>query len=136
METFILERTVDAPIENVREAILDLEQFMLAAGFDEVEIDGDLLNISKALGLLKISLTLRRTDDPDAVLSFKQIDGIFESMTMSYLLTGENGKTVVTARTDFALDAPGGEILDATLIKRQRRREIEGQFDYLDTEAA
>lgn len=134
METIELEHTVDAPIEDVREAILDLEPFMLASGFDEVEIDGDRLEISKALGLLRISLTMRRIDDPETVLTLEQVDGIFESMTTTYSLTDRNGKTDATARTDFALDAPGGSILDGTLIKRQRRKEIEAQFEYLDDE--
>ncbi|QSG14130.1 SRPBCC family protein [Halapricum desulfuricans] len=131
METFELQQTVDAPIGDVRAAMLDLEPFMLASGFDEIEIDGDVLEISKALGLLKISLTLRRLDDPESVLAFEQVDGIFESMTTSYSLADRDGQTVVTARTEFALDAPGGSILDGTVVKRQRRKEITGQFEYL-----
>lgn len=135
METIELEHTVNAPIQDVREAMLELEPFMRASGFDEVDIDGDRLDISKALGLLRISLTLDRIDDPDVDLAFEQVDGIFEAMTTTYSLTDRDDKTDVTAVTEFALDAPGGELLDATLVKRQRRREIEAQFDYLDDEA-
>lgn len=42
--------------------------------------------------------------------------------------------TEVVATTDCALDlAVVGEFLDATVIKRQRRIELEAQFDYLES---
>jgi len=42
------------------------------------------------------------------------------------------GETTVTATTEFAVGAgPLGSLLDATIIERQRRRELLGQLDYL-----
>ncbi|QCC52692.1 SRPBCC family protein [Halapricum salinum] len=132
MESITLSHVVDAPPSAVRDAIADVEPFMRAAGFDEVQLDGDRLAIAKAVGLLKISLSLRILDEPDAVLTYEQAEGIFESMITRYTVTDEDDGAEVTVRTEFALDVPGGSILDATVIKRQRRKEIEGQFDYLD----
>lgn len=132
MESITLSHVVDAPPSAVREAITDIEPFTRAAGFDEVDLAGDRLEIAKAVGLLKISLSLRLLDDPDAVFAYEQVDGIFESMTTWYRVAETDGGTEVTVETEFALDVPGGSILDATVIKRQRRKEIEAQFDYLD----
>jgi len=132
MESITLSHVVDAQPSAVREAITDVEPFTRAAGFDEVELDGDRLEIAKAVGLLKISLSLRLLDVPDAVFAYEQIDGVFESMTTRYTIAEVDDGTEVVVQTEFALDVPGGSILDATVIKRQRRKEIEAQFDYLD----
>jgi carbon monoxide dehydrogenase subunit G len=132
MESIELSRVIDAPKPAVTDAILDVEPFTRAAGFDEVTQSGDRLDIAKAVGLLKISLSLRILDDPDSIFAYEQIDGVFETMTTWYTLEETDAGTAVTVRTEFALDVPGGSILDATVIKRQRRKEIEGQFDYLE----
>lgn len=132
MESIELTRVVDAPREDIEAAIADLEPFMRAAGFDEVTVDGDALTIAKAVGLLRISLDLECFEADDAVLAYRQLDGIFEEMrTWYYLEDAENG-TEVRARTEFGLDAPGGGLLDATVIKRQRTKELEAQFDHLE----
>ena len=48
---------------------------------------------------------------------------------------GGTGETTVTATTEFAVDAgPLGSLLDATIIERQRRRELTGQLEYLARE--
>ncbi|WP_229110762.1 SRPBCC family protein [Halapricum desulfuricans] len=132
METVTVTRSIEASSDEIRDALDDLEPFMRASGFDEVEIDGDRLEISKALGLLRISLTLRVSEDEQAALAYEQIDGVFDSMTTTYELTERDGTTAVTARTEFALDAPGGSILDATVVQRQRRKELQAQLDYLE----
>lgn len=132
MKTIELSRVIDAPKDDVRAAIEDVEPFMRAAGFDEVDRDGDSLEIGKAVGLLKISLSLRLLDDPDAVLAYEQLDGIFEAMTTTYALSERDGGTEVSVRTAFELGAPGGSLLDGTIIKRQRTKEIEAQFEYLE----
>lgn len=132
MRSITISRVIDAPPDVIESAIHDLEPFMQAAGFDEVAVEGDRFSIGKALGLLKISLTLRLLDDPDATLAYEQIDGIFEAMTTTYTLSDHPDGTEVQARTSFALDAPGGSILDATVIKHQRRKELTAQFDYLN----
>jgi len=53
-------------------------------------------------------------------------------MQTVYTVTEVDGGSEVTATTEFALDvALVGEILDTTVIKRQRRHELESQFDRL-----
>lgn len=136
MQSIELNRVIDGSRQDVADAITDVEPFTRAAGFDEVSLDGDRLDIAKAVGLLKISLSLRLLDEPDTVLSYEQIEGVFETMTTQYTLEETESGTEVSARTEFALDAPGGSILDATVIKRQRRKELEGQFDYLEETVA
>jgi len=134
METVTLRRTLRAEEERLRAAITDVGAFMRAAGFDEVTVEGDAIHITNHVGLLTIDLELRRFPDAAAVLAYEQVEGIFREMTTTYGLEPEpGGETTVTARTDFALDrAIVGPILDATVIKRQRRRELTAQFDYLD----
>jgi hypothetical protein len=54
-------------------------------------------------------------------------------MQTTYTVTETATGSEVTAATEFALDvAVIGEILDATVIKRQRRKELSAQFDWLD----
>ncbi|MFW6017626.1 MAG: SRPBCC family protein [Halapricum sp.] len=132
MESVTVTRTIEAPPGAIEDALDDLEPFMRASGFDEVEVDGDRLEISKAMGLLRISLTLEVYEDEQATLAYEQVDGLFESMTTTYELAGQSRTTEVTARTEFALDAPGGSILDATVVQRQRRKELHAQLDYLE----
>lgn len=136
MESVTVSRTIDAPRSAVRDAVTDLEPFMLAAGFDEVDVDGDEIGLTNRVGIATIELTLERVDDPDAVLAYEQREGIFESMRTVYHLDDEGSGTRIEATTDFALDvALVGEMLDATVIKRQRRRELDAQFDHLEAVA-
>lgn len=134
MESITVTRTIEAPPEAVEDVLADLEPFMRASGFDEVDVEGDRLEISKALGLLRISLTLEVYEDDEAALAYEQTEGNFESMTTTYTLSEQDGATEVTAETEFALDAPGGSILDATVVQRQRHKELEAQLDYLEEE--
>jgi carbon monoxide dehydrogenase subunit G len=134
MQTVTVARTIAAPAEAVREAILDVEPFMRAAGFDEVTVDGDEIHLVNRVGIATIELTLEIVDDPTAVLAYEQREGIFESMRTEYHLedTGVEG-TRVEASTDFALDvALVGDLLDSTIIRRQRRKELDAQFDHLE----
>lgn len=132
MQSISLSRVIDAPPDAVADALHDYDPFMRAAGFDEVHVDGDRIEISKTLGLLKISLTLRILDDPESSLAYEQLEGVFESMTTRYTLSEHSDGTAVSASTTFELDAPGGSILDATLIKRQRRKELAAQLAFLE----
>ncbi|MEF8856487.1 MAG: SRPBCC family protein [Haloplanus sp.] len=112
----------------------DLEPFMRAAGFYDVIVDGDEITIRNRVGIATIELTVERVDDPDAALVYEQREGIFESMRTVYRLddAGEAG-THVEATTDFALDvALVGDLLDSTIIRRQRHKELDAQFDYLE----
>lgn len=132
MESLTVTRTIEASPADVRAVFGDLEPLMRAADFDEVTVDGEQMEISKAMGLVKISLTLRVFDDPDTVLGYQQVDGIFETMRTTYTVSERNGGTELTARTEFALDAPAGGILDATVIKRQRQKELDAQLEYVE----
>jgi len=111
---------------------------MLASGFDEVTVDGDEIRLVNRVGIATIQLTVERVDAPDAVFAYEQREGIFESMRTVYHVedAGPEG-TRVEATTDFSLDvALVGDLLDATIIRRQRRKELDAQFDYLEDAVA
>lgn len=132
METVTVDRTIDAPEPVVRDHVTDLQPFMEAAGFDGVTVDGDEFEIVNSVGLLTIELTLRVLDS-EAVLAYRQVDGIFEEMVTRYDTERRGESTLVTATTEFALDIDVvGAILDGTVIARQRRKELTSQFDYLE----
>lgn len=134
MNSVSITRQLNASPAALRDAILDLEPFMRAAGFDEVEVDGDTIHVANQVGPIQIELTLALVDNLDAVLTYEQREGIFETMRTTYMLIEDPEKIEVVATTDFALDlAVVGSILDATVIKRQRRIELEAQFDYLES---
>jgi hypothetical protein len=128
-----MRRELDVDRETVRNRIHDVEAFMRAAGFDEVRREGSRVDIANEVGPVTIELELELYDDPDAELAYRQREGIFESMTTTYAVTDAGDATVVEAQTEFALDvAVVGSALDATVIKRQRRRELNAQLDYLE----
>jgi len=132
MATVSLSRRFDAAPETLRERITDVESFMYGADFDAVDRTGTTLTLENSVGLATIELEVELVDDPDAVLAYEHRDGIFEEMTTRYELTPRGDHTELTATTDFEVDvALVGLILDATVIKRQRRRELAAQFDYL-----
>lgn len=136
MNAITVSRAVDAPREDVLELVEDAGPFMRSAGFDEVEIDESTLSIRNSVGVATIELDCELVED-DAVLAYEQRDGIFESMETRYVLDDHEDGTEITATTEFAVDvALVGELLDATVIKRQRRKELEAQFDYLEAELA
>ncbi|MEF8861392.1 MAG: SRPBCC family protein [Haloarculaceae archaeon] len=127
-------RTVDTPPERVREAMSDVETFMRAAGFAEVDLDGDRLHIANTAGLfLEIELDLELVERRDAVLAYEQREGIFREMRTVYRIEPTDGGTTVTATTEFEVDvALAGPLLDASVVTRQRRAELRKQFDYLE----
>jgi uncharacterized radical SAM superfamily Fe-S cluster-containing enzyme len=133
MESVTANRTVPGSVSSVREAMLELEPFTRAAGFDEVSVDGRTIHVANDVGLTEISLELEVLADTDTTLAYEQRDGIFEEMWTRYTVDETANGTEVTATTEFALDvAVVGSVLDATVIKRQRRKELEAQFDYLE----
>lgn len=139
MQTVTVERTVDAQPASVRDALGRLEPFVEASGFDEVAVDGDTVEVGNQVGLMTLELTLEVVDDPDAELAYVQTEGLFDEMSTTYTVDPAEGgdASVVTATTDFSLDVPVlGDVLDATVIKRQRRKELENQFDWLQQQAA
>jgi len=137
MQSVTVSRRVDADPDRVRELMDDLEGFMLAAGFTDVTVAGDEMHLENQVGLATVELDLRVVERGDAALAYEQADGFFETMTTVYHLEPVDGATEVTASTDFALDlALVGAVLDATVIKRQRRKELEMQFDWLEEQVA
>ncbi|MDY7081254.1 MAG: SRPBCC family protein [Halobacteria archaeon] len=133
MENVAVERKIDAPAEDVRDAILNLKDFMKAAGFDRVEVDGDRIEVANQVGPKTIELELEVVEEFDGILAYRQVEGIFEEMETRYYVKPTNDATEVKAETDFVLDvAVVGSFLDSTVIKMQRKRELDAQFDYLE----
>lgn len=133
MESVTVERTVDADVEDVREAILDIQDFMLSAGFDTVEVDDDWIRVANKVGPKIIELELESFGHPDSILAYRQVKGIFEEMETKYNVKSTASGTRIQAETEFALDvAVVGSFLDSTVIKRQRTHELEAQMDYLE----
>lgn len=136
MNSITVSRVVDAPPEKVRELVVDAGPFMRAAGFDDATVEGTALSIQNSVGLATIELECEIVDK-DCVLAYEQREGIFESMETRYELAEHEDGTEITATTEFAVDvALVGELLDATVIKRQRKKELTAQFDYLEAELA
>ncbi|MFB6308953.1 MAG: SRPBCC family protein [Haloarculaceae archaeon] len=133
MQRVSVSRTVDADPDEIRAAMDDLAAFMRAAKFDEVRVEGDRLELANRVGLFEIELELA-VIETDAALAYEQREGIFESMDTEYTIDERDGRTEVTATTEFELlDLPVlGEMIDATIIKRQRRKELTAQFDWLE----
>jgi len=135
MNSVSVSREIAAPPDAVRERMDDLEAFMRAAAFDEVVVEGDRIELENGVGIATIELSLELIEEPDAALAYRQREGIFEEMVTRYTLDPVEGGTEVTAETEFAIDvALVGKLLDATVIERQRRRELEQQFDWLERE--
>lgn len=132
MERVSLTRTVPADPETVTALITDVAPFMRAAGFDGVTVEGDDLGITNRVGLFEIELDLEIVES-DAVLRYEQRQGIFEEMMTEYTVEAVDGGTDVTATTEYnALDLPVlGEMIDSTVISRQRTKELNNQFDWL-----
>ncbi len=135
METVSVSREIGAPPDAVREKMQDIGPFMRAAGFDEVVVEGDRIDLTNGVGIATIELGLELVDDPDAALAYRQREGIFAEMVTRYTVEPTDSGTAVTAETEFAIDvALVGKLMDATVIKRQRRKELEKQFDWLAAE--
>jgi hypothetical protein len=133
MQSVTVTRTFDAAAAAVREAMDDVEPFMRAAGFDEVTAENGTVRLANEVGPVRIELLLDVVEDAETVLAYEQREGIFEAMSTRYELAERDGRTTVTATTEFALDvAAVGSFLDATVIKFQRRRELRAQLDYVE----
>ncbi|MFB6106231.1 MAG: SRPBCC family protein [Halobacteriaceae archaeon] len=132
MQTVTVSRHVDAAPDAVRALVDDLGAFMRAADFDGVHVDGDEIRLVNQVGIARMELTLGVDRDADVALAYEQREGIFESMRTEYTVEPADGGTTITATTEFAVDvALVGSLLDATVVKRQRRKELEAQFDWV-----
>lgn len=137
MATVSVSRQIDAPPADLRPLIADVGAFMRACGFDGVTVQDDLIHIENRVGILTIELTVRQIEREGAVFAYEAAEGPFSEMTTVYELTERNGSTEITARTDFALAvALVGEVMDGTIVSRQRRKELEAQFDWLEAQVA
>lgn len=132
MQTVSVTRVVPGDAERVRELMADLEAFMQSGGFSEASAAGDEIYLRQNLGLGRIELQLDVVDDPDAALAYEQREGVFEEMRTRYELRAVEAGTEVTATTEFALGGVVGSVLDATIVTRKRRSELNAQFDYLE----
>ncbi|MFB6137216.1 MAG: SRPBCC family protein [Halobacteriaceae archaeon] len=136
MASVTVSRVIDADVDDVVAAMNDVEPFVRSAGFDEVRYDGAEIRVAKDMGPMRIELTLAEADDPDAAVVHVQREGIFEHMRTEYRVAEVDGRVEVTGETEFALDAAVvGPVLDATVIRRVRRTELNNQFDYLQERA-
>ncbi|WP_435101608.1 SRPBCC family protein [Halarchaeum sp. P4] len=134
MESVTVSRHVAADPERVRAAMTDVGPFMRAAGFDEVHVadDGETFTLVNRVGVVEIELELAVADRPDAAFAYEQRDGIFREMWTAYRVEEADGGTDVTATTEYEVAAKFvGPIFDGTVVKRQRRKELDAQFDYL-----
>lgn len=136
MQTVSVSRTLSADADAVREAMGDLERFMQAGGFSEAVVDGDTIALRQNLGLARIELDLEVVDDADAELAYEQREGIFNEMRTRYELEAVEAGTRITATTEFELGGVVGSVLDATIVKRKRRSELDSQFDWLEDAVA
>jgi carbon monoxide dehydrogenase subunit G len=133
MESVTLSRTIEVSPDAVREAMSDIGPFTEAAGFDEVTVEGETIEVVNRVGVATIQLTLQLVDEPDSDLAYEQREGIFREMTTVYNVSETPAGCEVTATTEFALDvALIGDVLDSTVIKRQRRKELSAQLDWLE----
>lgn len=132
MQTVSVSRTIAADADAVRDGMADLERFMQAGGFSEATATDEEIYLRQNLGLGRIELHLDVIDDPDAELAYEQREGIFNEMRTWYELAAVEAGTQVTATTEFELGGVVGSVLDATVIKRKRRAELDAQFDYLE----
>jgi len=134
MQSVTVTREIERDPDEVRAAMGDVGAFMRAGKFDDVSVDGDTVTIANSVGLATIELVLDLFEEADTVLAYEQRDGIFEEMVTRYYLEETADGVEVSATTDFALQARLiGPLLDATVIKRQRRVELTNQFDWLES---
>ena len=136
MQEVTVERELSAAPEDVVPLVEDTAAFMSAAGFDAVRVDGETIRIQNRVGLFDVELIVEMVDDEEAVLAYEQVDGIFEDMDTAYHLEATEDGARISATTTFeAVDLPiVGQVLDATVVKRQRSSELNAQFDWLETE--
>jgi len=136
MQEVTVERELPAAPEDVVPLIEDTQSFMSATGFDAVRVDGDTIRIQNRVGLFDVELIVDVVEDDEAVLAYEQVEGIFEDMDTVYSLEATDEGSTISATTTFeAVDLPiVGQVLDATVVKRQRSSELNAQFDWLADE--
>lgn len=133
MEQVTRSRFYATASRRVRETIrMDVPAFIRASGYDSVTVEGDSYTVSRHIGFATFELTLERVES-DAVLAFEGTEGLFDRMWTEYRLEPAEDGCELIAHTEFSLGGVLGPIVDATMINRQRQREFELQFEYVDT---
>lgn len=133
MATVTVSRTLGAEPDAVRAAMADLSAFVAASGFDHVDVADGTVTVRHDVGPATLELVLVVDEAAEAALALDASEGPFERMRTEYRLDPANGGTTVEARTDFELAAPlVGDVLDATVVSRRRRAELESQLDWLE----
>lgn len=134
MESITVSRTYPTGPDAIEGAMADVQPFMKSTGFDEVDVDGRTMHIQNRVGIATLELTLELVDVDEYALAYEHREGIFETMTTTYTVAPADGGSKVTVRTEFEIDvALAGGFLDATVIKRQRKKELNAQLDWLET---
>jgi hypothetical protein len=134
MNSITVSRTIDASPSAVRSNVHDVEPFIRASGFDRVDVDDATIIVANQMGPTTIELTLAVIDEEASDFAFEQREGLFDEMRTTYTIEATDGGCEIMATTEFAIDvALVGGLLDATVIKRQRRNELTAQFDWLES---
>lgn len=134
METVLVKRAFEAPETAVRDVVLeDVPAFIRASGFDRVTVEGTSYTVSRDIGIATFELTLDRVES-DCLLEFEQVEGIFDRMWTEYRLEATPEGCELIATTEFTLGGVLAPVLDGTMIKTQRKREFELQFNYVASE--
>lgn len=136
MQEETVTREIDATAEQIVPLVEDTQSFMDAAGFDAVRVEDGQVRIQNRVGLFDVELIVDVVDESDAILAYEQAEGIFEEMYTEYTLEETDDGATISAKTTFeAVDLPiVGQVLDATVVKRQRSSELNAQFDWLETQ--
>ena len=136
MQEVTVTRDLPADPDEIGALVEDTQAFMDAAGFDAVRVDGDTIRIQNRVGLFDVELIAEIVEAEDTVLAYQQKEGIFEDMHTEYHLETTDEETTISATTAFeAVDLPiVGQLLDGTVVKRQRSSELNTQFDWLEAE--
>jgi hypothetical protein len=131
METVTVKRSFNASERAVRDCIFeDVPAFIRASGFDRVTVEDESYTVARDIGIATFELTLDRVRS-DELLEFEQVEGIFDRMWTEYRLEPTPDGCALIATTDFTLGGVLAPVLDGTMIKTQRKREFELQFDYV-----
>lgn len=132
MERVVCSRDTDRSPAAVRDDLQDVVRLTEAAGFDTVERDGDTVHVENRVGLARVEMTFRLRPSSDADLAYEQVEGLFDEMVTRYEVTATEDGTRVDVETEFELGVSLlGDVLDATVIRRQRRDELTDQLDWL-----
>lgn len=133
METISVDREYDAPEHRLHSVFEDVAGFFDAAGFD-VDRTHDRLELSKQVAVTQFELHVKLHETESATLAYEQVSGPFKEMTTRYHVDSSATGSCLTIETSFEPPATGfGSFLNGTVIKRQRRMELDAVASLLKT---